>query len=132
MFSEREHFMPKAQVAELVDAHVSGACAARREGSSPFLGTARVANELTNSLLAIYFFFQFHSFTPQKTKEQEIVMRLLFLLLFGGVKNYFPNFKRSFSIMWVVIDSRSYLGAQSHSMRAQVSSSLLGHESAMP
>ena len=29
----------KAQVAELVDAHVSGACAARREGSSPFLGT---------------------------------------------------------------------------------------------
>ena len=28
-----------AQVAELVDAHVSGACAARREGSSPFLGT---------------------------------------------------------------------------------------------
>ena len=29
----------EAQVAELVDAHVSGACAARREGSSPFLGT---------------------------------------------------------------------------------------------
>ena len=28
-----------AQVAELVDAHVSGACAARCEGSSPFLGT---------------------------------------------------------------------------------------------
>ncbi len=28
-----------AQVAELVDAHVSGACAERREGSSPFLGT---------------------------------------------------------------------------------------------
>ena len=30
-----------AQVAELVDAHVSGACAARREGSSPFLGTTK-------------------------------------------------------------------------------------------
>ena len=29
----------KAQVAELVDAHVSGACAARRAGSSPVLGT---------------------------------------------------------------------------------------------
>ena len=28
-----------AQVAELVDAHVSGACAARRAGSSPGLGT---------------------------------------------------------------------------------------------
>ena len=28
-----------AQVAELVDAHVSGACAARRAGSSPVLGT---------------------------------------------------------------------------------------------
>ena len=30
---------PPAQVAELVDAHGSGPCAARREGSSPFLGT---------------------------------------------------------------------------------------------
>ena len=27
-------------MAELVDAHVSGACAARRAGSSPVLGTA--------------------------------------------------------------------------------------------
>ena len=31
--------MINAQVAELVDAHVSGACAARRAGSSPVLGT---------------------------------------------------------------------------------------------
>ena len=31
--------MANAQVAELVDAHVSGACAARRAGSSPVLGT---------------------------------------------------------------------------------------------
>ena len=31
--------MEIAQVAELVDAHVSGACAARRAGSSPVLGT---------------------------------------------------------------------------------------------
>ena len=31
--------MVNAQVAELVDAHVSGACAARRAGSSPVLGT---------------------------------------------------------------------------------------------
>ena len=30
---------PTAQVAELVDAHVSGACAARCAGSSPALGT---------------------------------------------------------------------------------------------
>ena len=29
----------KAQVAELVDAHVSGACVERRAGSSPVLGT---------------------------------------------------------------------------------------------
>ncbi len=29
----------QAQVAELVDAHVSGACAVRRAGSSPVLGT---------------------------------------------------------------------------------------------
>ena len=32
-------FLVKAQVAELVDAHVSGACASRRAGSSPVLGT---------------------------------------------------------------------------------------------
>ena len=31
----------KAQVAELVDAHVSGACVARHAGSSPVLGTRR-------------------------------------------------------------------------------------------
>ena len=30
-----------AQVAELVDAHVSGACVERRAGSSPVLGTVR-------------------------------------------------------------------------------------------
>ena len=29
----------EAQVAELVDAHVSGACVSRRAGSSPVLGT---------------------------------------------------------------------------------------------
>ena len=32
---------PFAQVAELVDAHVSGACVARHAGSSPVLGTKR-------------------------------------------------------------------------------------------
>src|SRR5690606_37863563 len=32
-------YSPVAQMAELVDAHGSGPCAARREGSSPFLGT---------------------------------------------------------------------------------------------
>ena len=37
---------PKAQVAELVDAHVSGACVARRAGSSPVLGTIRVGGEI--------------------------------------------------------------------------------------
>ena len=31
--------MVNAQVAELVDAHVSGACVSRRAGSSPVLGT---------------------------------------------------------------------------------------------
>ena len=38
-FSDTGCGYKEAQVAELVDAHVSGACAARREGSSPFLGT---------------------------------------------------------------------------------------------
>ena len=37
----------KAQVAELVDAHVSGACAARRAGSSPVLGTQRHSRMFT-------------------------------------------------------------------------------------
>ena len=32
-------FLSQAQVAELVDAHVSGACVVRRAGSSPVLGT---------------------------------------------------------------------------------------------
>ena len=36
---ERGLFSDYAQVAELVDAHVSGACAAMRAGSSPVLGT---------------------------------------------------------------------------------------------
>ena len=31
--------LPNAQVAELVDAHVSGACVERQAGSSPVLGT---------------------------------------------------------------------------------------------
>ena len=31
--------LPNAQVAELVDAHVSGACVERRAGSTPVLGT---------------------------------------------------------------------------------------------
>ena len=35
----RKALVDNAQVAELVDAHVSGACAARRAGSSPVLGT---------------------------------------------------------------------------------------------
>ena len=35
----RKALILNAQVAELVDAHVSGACAARRAGSSPVLGT---------------------------------------------------------------------------------------------
>ena len=33
-----------AQVAELVDAHVSGACVERHAGSSPVLGTLGEAN----------------------------------------------------------------------------------------
>ncbi len=35
-----------AQVAELVDAHVSGACVARHAGSSPVLGTSRADGEI--------------------------------------------------------------------------------------
>ena len=47
-----------AQVAELVDAHVSGACVLRRAGSSPVLGTGFIQNsyvgevaELVDALL---------------------------------------------------------------------------------
>ena len=36
------YFQHHAQVAELVDAHVSGACVLRRAGSSPVLGTLLV------------------------------------------------------------------------------------------
>ena len=43
---------PNAQVAELVDAHVSGACAARREGSSPFLGTLGSSSSTDGLLLS--------------------------------------------------------------------------------
>ncbi len=46
---------PNAQVAELVDAHVSGACAARREGSSPFLGTNSKPSSLAIKLLGFLF-----------------------------------------------------------------------------
>ena len=35
----QDRFKFRAQVAELVDAHVSGACVSRRAGSSPVLGT---------------------------------------------------------------------------------------------
>ncbi len=49
---------PNAQVAELVDAHVSGACAARREGSSPFLGTNSRPSSLAIKLLGFLFCFK--------------------------------------------------------------------------
>ena len=39
VFRSKKKKKKSAQVAELVDAHVSGACAARRAGSSPVLGT---------------------------------------------------------------------------------------------
>ena len=50
-----------AQVAELVDAHVSGACAARREGSSPFLGTG--AWRCKSSICSAFFNFSFFNFS---------------------------------------------------------------------
>jgi hypothetical protein len=43
------------EVAELVDAHVSGACAARREGSSPSFGT--VLLQKNAALCRVAFFF---------------------------------------------------------------------------
>ena len=45
-----------AQVAELVDAHVSGACAARRAGSSPVLGTLFYVGVRVSSSSRNYFF----------------------------------------------------------------------------
>ena len=49
----RKALIANAQVAELVDAHVSGACAARRAGSSPVLGTLffKEVAELVDALL---------------------------------------------------------------------------------
>ena len=41
------NFWFKAQVAELVDAHVSGACAVRCAGSSPVLGTLEIDLQVT-------------------------------------------------------------------------------------
>lgn len=37
---------PAAQMAELVDAHGSGPCAARRGGSSPLLGTNSLSTQV--------------------------------------------------------------------------------------
>ena len=37
----QDRFKFRAQVAELVDAHVSGACVERHAGSSPVLGTSK-------------------------------------------------------------------------------------------
>ena len=39
-FRRGANLLLRAQVAELVDAHVSGACVERRAGSSPVLGTS--------------------------------------------------------------------------------------------
>ena len=47
----------QAQVAELVDAHVSGACAARCAGSSPALGTKQ--DSLTIITIAGGFFYPY-------------------------------------------------------------------------
>ena len=41
-------------MAELVDAHVSGACAERREGSSPFLGNWSFDHELNVGELIVF------------------------------------------------------------------------------
>ena len=41
-------------MAELVDAHVSGACVARRAGSSPVLGTLKADNRYDCPLFFVY------------------------------------------------------------------------------
>ena len=45
-----------AQVAELVDAHVSGACAARCAGSSPALGTRQESLTINHDCWGFFFF----------------------------------------------------------------------------
>ena len=47
-FESRFPIADKAQVAELVDAHVSGACVERHAGSSPVLGTLVGNGRLNN------------------------------------------------------------------------------------
>ena len=44
LHAENNCIVNKAQVAELVDAHVSGACVERHAGSSPVLGTMKQWN----------------------------------------------------------------------------------------
>ena len=76
---------PSAQVAELVDAHVSGACAARCAGSSPALGTKRESSTI-NRLPGISF-FQTRKKIKQEIQQiqfidnQNIVL-LVFLVLY--------------------------------------------------
>ena len=44
----RDGTLPDARVAELVDAHVSGACSERSAGSSPVPGTKRILQVVQN------------------------------------------------------------------------------------
>lgn len=67
---------------------------------------------------------------PFATKISPLKIYIYYFIHTKKESSYF-NFARSFSIMSRVIASRSYCGFQSHSTRAQVSSSLLGHDSAI-
>ena len=58
--------MRGAQMAELVDAHGSGPCAARRGGSSPLLGTKRLSSTVRN-----------HPKNTVKTRENRLSARLV-------------------------------------------------------
>ncbi len=72
---------PSAQVAELVDAHVSGACAARCAGSSPALGTKRESSTISR-LPGISFFIKQQKRKTRNTQIQFIENQNIVLLVF--------------------------------------------------
>ncbi len=73
---------PSAQVAELVDAHVSGACAARCAGSSPALGTKRESSTISR-LPGISFFIKQQKRKNKKyNKYNLLIIKILYFLYF--------------------------------------------------
>ena len=79
-------------MAELVDAHVSGACAARRAGSSPVLGTDSV---ITPSSAAIAQLVE-HDLAKVGVASSSLVCRSLLF----DIQNTIPSIAREYMPKW--------------------------------